>query len=813
MHAGRVAGRHVLRRMGTALHQSLMTVEIHHMGSPIYHFDDFCLDPLARELTRNGVPVALADSAFDCLVYLVGHRERPVGKDELISAVWGRADVSENLLAQTIVRLRRALGDGGNEQRYIKTMPRVGYRWMVDTAVVSNAARDSIEQAPVPEESAQRNASVAATMPASWLRRSLWIAPLLMLAVVLGYWQWHAGHRKPILFNQGTSIVLPAEVDAPEDWKWLRLGLMDLIAGDLRQAKVPVESSQTVLDLLNRTDTGGSSRFASFALVIHTHVSLADNLWHVHLDAASPDGRTWQAESSSDNVLNATRVANDLLLAQMGFSVGRGKPATVDAKEEYLTRIEAASYAGSADAQRELLDDAPPDLRKTPEFDFAKAVFHCNQGEYDACKQGLTELLQRLPADKYPTLRGRALAQQWYIYFREHNYAGGEAVLREAVQLLQKQKDAGYLAFAYAQLAELEVADGKFDQAASDFGLARMNYTLGGDTAGAYGVDESLAYMSMQRGQFAQALPIIQRAYDQYMRMGMREFLPDLLLDMVTSQRMLLHYPDELAVTDRYWPFEQKRWDIAEDVMRHLLVFERAHALADNGRTIEASKLLEQLLAEIALDPKGEPGLQSCVEALLAKLALQRGDVQVSQAWISKALNGKGLEWDSDKRDYADAWLTNVIMTQRAGKPEDVKRAVAAMQAWAATLQDHSDWIAILLMRAQAAEAWSLGQHDQALSELSVAMNKANELGVPELIVDVGQVYAQALLLAGKVDEAVAVSGQLSAWSQLDWRAAWTQACVYRALGQTPSWAQYRQKARELAGDRVLPGDPSVSMY
>ncbi|WP_203546743.1 winged helix-turn-helix domain-containing protein [Dyella caseinilytica] len=764
-------------------------------------------------MTRDGVPVTLAVSAFDCLVYLVEHRERPVGKDELISAVWGRADVSENLLAQTIVRLRRALGDGGDEQRCIKTMSRVGYRWVADTTIVSNATNDTAEQASVRIEGAQTKAGAVAAMRRPWLRRALWIAPLLILAAALGYWRWQTDHRKPIFFSQGTSIVLPADVDAPEDWKWLQLGLMDLIAGDLRQARVPVESSQAVLDLLNQTNATDSSRFASFALVIHPHVTLADNLWRVHLDANSPDGRTWQAESSSDNVLNATRSANDLLLAQMGITTEPGKPAASDAKEEYLMRIDAASYAGSADAVRELLDKAPPDLRETPEFGYAKAVFHCNQGEYEACKLGLADLLQRLPADKYPVLRGRTLAQQWYIYFREHKYAEGEAVLSEAVQLLQKQKDTGYLAFAYAQLAELEILDGKFDQAASDFGLARVNYTLAGDTAGAYGVDESLAYLSMQRGQFAQALPIIQRAYEQYQRMGMRQFLPDLLQDMVTSRRMLLQYTDELAVTDRYWPFEQKHWEVPENVMRHLLVFERAHALADNGRTTEGSKLLEQLLEEIKLDPKGEPGLQGCVETLLAKLALQRGDIPVSLDWISKTLSGKLLEWDSDKHDYADAWLTNVIVTQRTGTPEDVKRAVAAMQTWVATLSGDDDWIAILLLRAQAAGAWSQGQRDQALSQLKLAMNKADKLGVPELMVDVGQVYAQALVTVGKVDDAAAVSGQLSAWSQLDWRAAWTQACVYRALGQTSSWEQYRQKARELAGDRVLPEDASVWMY
>lgn len=784
------------------------------MGKPIYLFGDFRLDPVARELSRNGEPITVAANAFLCLVYLVERRERVVGKDELVSAVWGRTDVSDNVLAQTIARLRRALGDVSAEQGGIKTIPRVGYRWVPDT-VVFDAADDVVGQA-LAQPQRMQGEVVAAPMPSwrrPWLRRSVWIALLFALAGAAVYGRWSAGHRKTLRFDQGTAIVLPAEVNAPDDWKWLRLGLMDLVSGDLREARIPVESSQTVLELLNQPDTSGSSRFAAFTLVIQPHVVLADNLWHVHLKATSPNGGTWQAESSSGNVFNAARAANQLLLVQIGMEAQSGKVASSDAKEEYLARIQAADFANAVDLARELIDKAPPDLRETPEFDYLKAAFHCNQGEYEPCKQGLADLLERLPADKQPVLRGRVLAQQYYVYFRDHDYAGGEAALNEAVQLLKKQKNPAYLAFAYAERGELEALDAKPDQAQLDYGLARVNYALAGDTAAALGVDESIAVLTMQRGQYARAIPVIQSAYDEYRRMGMRQFLLGPLQDLVISHRMLLQHRDELAATDRYWPFEQTHLEFTEQIARHVLVYERARAVAGNGRTLEASGLLEHLLADIALDPKGEPGMQATTEVLLARLALERDDVRAAESWISKAVAGHMLEKDSDQRDYADAWLTDVLIMQRAGKPEELKHAVAAMQAWAAKLPDQDEWIAILLLRAQAIEAWSEGRRDQALDQLKLAMSKANELGVPEPMVDVGQTYTQALLAAGKVEEAIAVSGELSTWAQSDWRAAWTQACAYRALGQASSWERYRQKARELAGDRALPADASVFMY
>ena len=100
------------------------------MSHPVYHFGDCRVDPLARELHRDGTLLALSPKVFDCLVYLIEHRDRAVGRDELIAAVWGKADVSDTLLGQTLLKARRAVGDDGNEQNAIRTIPRFGYRWV-----------------------------------------------------------------------------------------------------------------------------------------------------------------------------------------------------------------------------------------------------------------------------------------------------------------------------------------------------------------------------------------------------------------------------------------------------------------------------------------------------------------------------------------------------------------------------------------------------------------------------------------------------------------------------------------------------------
>src|SRR5262245_53040615 len=97
------------------------------MAGSSYRFGRFRVSPATRELADGARAIELPARAFDCLVYLIEHRDRAVGRDELIAAVWGRADVSEALLNHTILKIRRALGSGGSE--WIRTVPRFGYRW------------------------------------------------------------------------------------------------------------------------------------------------------------------------------------------------------------------------------------------------------------------------------------------------------------------------------------------------------------------------------------------------------------------------------------------------------------------------------------------------------------------------------------------------------------------------------------------------------------------------------------------------------------------------------------------------------------
>lgn len=95
-----------------------------------YLFDGFVLNAESRELLRAERTVPLAPQVFDLLVYLVRNRERAVSKDDLIDAIWGGRVVTDAALTTRINVLRGAIGDSGSEQRLLKTLPRIGYRFV-----------------------------------------------------------------------------------------------------------------------------------------------------------------------------------------------------------------------------------------------------------------------------------------------------------------------------------------------------------------------------------------------------------------------------------------------------------------------------------------------------------------------------------------------------------------------------------------------------------------------------------------------------------------------------------------------------------
>jgi DNA-binding winged helix-turn-helix (wHTH) protein/pimeloyl-ACP methyl ester carboxylesterase len=99
-----------------------------------YLFEDYTLDTDRRELRRGTDIVSITAQAFDLLDYLIRNRERVVSKDDLIGSIWNGRIVSDAALTTRLNVARSAIGDSGQQQRLIKTLPRKGFRFVAPVA-------------------------------------------------------------------------------------------------------------------------------------------------------------------------------------------------------------------------------------------------------------------------------------------------------------------------------------------------------------------------------------------------------------------------------------------------------------------------------------------------------------------------------------------------------------------------------------------------------------------------------------------------------------------------------------------------------
>ena len=212
-----------------------------------YRFQNCCLDTQTRELRLgNGSAVPLTAKAFETLHYLIQYRQRVVGKDELLAAVWPGRVVEENNLTQAISAVRRALGSGAGEHRYIITVPGRGYRFIAEVQEEGeDETSTGLVDASAPSNTTSTPATFAATTTtttaAAWRRAIAFGALLFMLALfAAAAWRLReAPANNPVQTSAphaATLAVLPFRSlsPGPRD-ELLELGLAETLIAQLSE--------------------------------------------------------------------------------------------------------------------------------------------------------------------------------------------------------------------------------------------------------------------------------------------------------------------------------------------------------------------------------------------------------------------------------------------------------------------------------------------------------------------------------------------------------------------------------------------------
>ena len=96
---------------------------------------DWCVNPAAGQISRNGESARVEERAMRLLLCLAEHAGEVVSIDDLLSQVWADVNVSPDSVYQAVTSLRRLLGDDPKQPTYIATVPRLGYRMVAKVGV------------------------------------------------------------------------------------------------------------------------------------------------------------------------------------------------------------------------------------------------------------------------------------------------------------------------------------------------------------------------------------------------------------------------------------------------------------------------------------------------------------------------------------------------------------------------------------------------------------------------------------------------------------------------------------------------------
>jgi TolB-like protein/DNA-binding winged helix-turn-helix (wHTH) protein/Flp pilus assembly protein TadD len=193
-------------------------------------FGEFEADLRSGELRRRGLKVKLADQSFQVLALLLENPGQVVTREELQQKLWAQDTFVdfEAGLNSAIKRLRDALGDSADEPRFIETLPRRGYRFLVPVQVDGHAAPAEAAVAPAP-------------LPGAAWKKPAVAAPALVVLVVAAVLGFNVGGLRHRLFRGSPRIqslaVLPLENltgDPAQDY--LVDGMTDALTTNLAQA-------------------------------------------------------------------------------------------------------------------------------------------------------------------------------------------------------------------------------------------------------------------------------------------------------------------------------------------------------------------------------------------------------------------------------------------------------------------------------------------------------------------------------------------------------------------------------------------------
>ena len=290
---------------------------------------DLEIDMYRQTVRRQGQAIVLPDLSFRLLAVLILHAPDIIGKDELIREVWDDVVVGDETLSQRVRLLRQALGEDGQDPRYVSSVRGRGYRLICPVKKLD-----------------------ASTPPLQRRKSSLAVVAVAILAVVI----WLVGVERedePLPRVANSIAVLPfSDLSPDQNYRYFADGMQEELLTRLSRMENLEVASRTSVEKYRSTGLSlpDIADEIGVSAVIESSIRIADDRVRitVQLIDAHTDRHLWadnyDRELSVENIFSiqqevAERVARALELEYETGAVLENTPlptASIDAYNAYL---------------------------------------------------------------------------------------------------------------------------------------------------------------------------------------------------------------------------------------------------------------------------------------------------------------------------------------------------------------------------------------------------------------------------------------------------------------------------------------------
>jgi DNA-binding winged helix-turn-helix (wHTH) protein/tetratricopeptide (TPR) repeat protein len=639
----------------------------------LLRFGNCEVDVLRHEVRRDGQVQPAAPKVFALLVYLLHERHRVVRKQELLDAIWQGRDVSDSVLARTVMEVRRTIADTAENSR-IKTVHGLGYRFVGEVFESAAAQRPAV------------SVDHGSLIPALQGRLRVGLLPC----------RNETGDDSLDWTRYGLMVLVGHALESDARIDVLPLAVIRQAVGDMH-AKLPAsDCMQLALRSL------GMDRAVQASLRRHGHALCLD-----YQIAGAGEQAISGSIRDDDPVLLGERFARavDAVLFP-----GTGVAVQFESRDPFVNHTFARAIELYVESQFESAMRMMAAVCDMEPHSTEAQIWHLNfralTGD-PAVREAGEALLAQARTTGHVRLQAYTHLVLGYVIARTEGPV--EAVqehLNAAVTVSRRHGDADWVSLIRFNFARTAAAQGKHDLARDLFGQAQAGFRATGNPLYLGIIEYHLAQLSWNAGESSEALKGFECALAS-LRMSQRDAL---------AMQALAQLGEVNASFGHFQLAESQCREALGSISRlqdgpaaAAIVGRCAGVLASRGGLVEVERALEQVAP---WSPETKPGI--------------RGPMAVAQGWRDflrgdrRELRRRALELAEDRRIEPAQVHSLLMLWLRA---EDLSQDVEAIEQARRCVGQHAERadapsLRTMLACSRAREACASGDIDAALASL-----------------------------------------------------------------------------------------------